>query len=215
MVEMIQLKSREEWLKNRQRIGGSDASAIVGMNPCRSNVDLWKIKTGQLAAEDISEKPYVKYGTQAEQYLRELFALDFPEYRVFYTENNMCLNNKYPFAHASLDGWLADQKGRNGILEIKTTEILQSMQKEKWNHRIPDNYYIQLLHYLMVTEFEFAELKAQLKYNFGGEIFLQTKHYHIERDEVEEDIKYLEAAERKFWQQVQRKEQPALILPEI
>ena len=56
MVEMIQLKSREEWLKNRNRIGGSDASAIVGMNPYRSNVDLWKIKTGQLAAEDISEK---------------------------------------------------------------------------------------------------------------------------------------------------------------
>lgn len=89
------------------------------------------------------------------------------------------------------------------------------MQKEKWNHRIPDNYYIQLLHYLMVTEFEFADLKAQLKYDFGGEVFLHTRHYHIERIEVEEDIKYLEAAERKFWQQVQRKEQPALILPEI
>lgn len=215
MVEMIQLKSREEWLKNRQRIGGSDASAIVGMNPYRSNVDLWKIKTGQLVPEDISEKPYVKYGTQAELHLRNLFALDFPEYRVEYLENNMWLNDKYSFAHASLDGWLVDQEGRRGILEIKTTEILQSMQKEKWNQRIPDNYYIQLLHYLMVTEFEFAELKAQLKYDFGGEVFLQTRHYHIERDEVEEDIKYLEVAERKFWQQVQRKEQPALILPEI
>ena len=215
MVEMIQLASREEWLKNRQRIGGSDASAIVGMNPYRSNVDLWKIKTGQLDAEDISEKPYVKYGTQAELHLRNLFALDFPEYQVFYVENNMWLNDKYPFAHASLDGWLVDQNGRKGILEIKTTEILQSMQKEKWNHRIPDNYYIQLLHYLMVTEFEFADLKAQLKYDFGGEVFLHTRHYHIERIEVEEDIKYLEAAERKFWQQVQRKEQPALILPEI
>lgn len=215
MVEMIQLKSREEWLKNRQRIGGSDASAIVGMNTYRSNVDLWKIKTGQLVPEDISEKPYVKYGTQAELHLRNLFALDFPEYRVEYLENNMWLNDKYSFAHASLDGWLVDQEGRRGILEIKTTEILQSMQKEKWNQRIPDNYYIQLLHYLMVTEFEFADLKAQLKYDFGGEVFLQTRHYHIERDEVEEDIKYLEAAERKFWQQVQRKEQPALILPEI
>lgn len=215
MVEMIQLKSREEWLKNRQRIGGSDASAIVGMNPYRSNVDLWKIKTGQLVPEDISEKSYVKYGTQAELHLRNLFALDFPEYRVEYLENNMWLNDKYSFAHASLDGWLVDQEGRRGILEIKTTEILQSMQKEKWNQRIPDNYYIQLLHYLMVTEFEFAELKAQLKYDFGGEVFLQTRHYHIERDEVEEDIKYLEVAERKFWQQVQRKEQPALILPEI
>lgn len=215
MVALKKLKDREEWLKNRSRIGGSDASAIVGMNPYRTNIELWKIKTGQLEAEDISEKPYVKYGTQAEEHIRALFALDFPEYKVKYLENNMWLNDKYPFAHASLDGWLEDEKGRKGILEIKTTNILQSMQKEKWNHRIPDNYYIQILHYLMVTEFEFAVLVAQLKSEFNGEIYKQTKHYKIERAEVEEDIKFLKTSERKFWQQVQENKCPALILPEI
>ncbi len=215
MVALKKLKDREEWLKNRSRIGGSDASAIVGMNPYRTNIELWKIKTGQLEAEDISEKPYVKYGTQAEEHIRALFALDFPEYKVKYLENNMWLNDKYPFAHASLDGWLEDEEGRKGILEIKTTNILQSMQKEKWNHRIPDNYYIQILHYLMVTEFEFAVLVAQLKSEFNGEIYKQTKHYKIERAEVEEDIKFLKTSERKFWQQVQENKCPALILPEI
>lgn len=215
MVALKKLKDRDEWLKNRSRIGGSDASAIVGMNPYRTNIELWKIKTGQLEAEDISEKPYVKYGTQAEEHIRALFALDFPEYKVKYLENNMWLNDKYPFAHASLDGWLEDEEGRKGILEIKTTNILQSMQKEKWNHRIPDNYYIQILHYLMVTEFEFAVLVAQLKSEFNGEIYKQTKHYKIERAEVEEDIKFLKTSERKFWQQVQENKCPALILPEI
>ena len=215
MVEMIVLKDREEWLKNRDRIGGSDASSILGLNPYRSNVELWQIKTGQLVPEDISEKPYVKYGTNAEQHLRELFKLDFPEYQVFYEENNMWLNDKYPFAHASLDGWLIDQDGRKGIWECKTTNILQSMQKEKWNNRIPDNYYIQLLHYFLVTEFEFAVLKAQLKSEFDGEIYLQTKHYKIERSEVEADIKFLESSERKFWKQVQERRRPDLILPEI
>ena len=63
MAEMKILASREEWLQNRQRIGGSDASAILGMNPYRTNVELWQIKTGQLVPEDISDKPYVKYGT--------------------------------------------------------------------------------------------------------------------------------------------------------
>lgn len=215
MVALKKLKDRDEWLKNRSRIGGSDASAIVGMNPYRTNIELWKIKTGQLEAEDISEKPYVKYGTQAEEHIRALFALDFPEYKVKYLENNMWLNDKYPFAHASLDGWLEDEEGRKGILEIKTTNILQSMQKEKWNHRIPDNYYIQILHYFMVTEFEFAVLVAQLKSEFNGEIYKQTKHYKIERAEVEEDIKFLKTSERKFWQQVQENKCPALILPEI
>ena len=215
MIEMKVLKDREEWLANRHRIGGSDASAILGMNPYRTNLELWQIKTGQLVPEDISEQPYVKYGTNAEHHLRELFKLDFPEYQVFYEENNMFLNDKYPFAHASLDGWLLDQESRKGVWECKTTSILQSMQKEKWKDRIPDNYYIQLLHYLMVTEFDFAVLKAQLKYEFDGEIYLQTKHYKIERSEVEEDIKLLESSERRFWQQVQERKKPALLLPEI
>ena len=215
MVELKILSSREEWLQNRGRIGGSDASCIVGMNPYKSNVDLWQIKTGQLIPEDISEQPFVKYGTEAEQHLRELFKLDFPKYHVFYEENNMWLNDKMPFAHASLDGWLIDEEGRKGILEIKTTNILQSMQKEKWNNRIPDNYYIQILHYLMVTEFDFAILKAQLKSEFNGEIYLQTKHYKIERSEVEADIKFLESSEMKFWKQVQERRKPDLILPNI
>lgn len=60
MVEMIVLKDREEWLQHRNRIGGSDAAAIVGLNPYRSNVELWQIKTGQMEQEDISGKEYVE-----------------------------------------------------------------------------------------------------------------------------------------------------------
>lgn len=216
MVEMIQLKDRAEWLEARKnRIGGSDAACIVGMNPYRSNVELWEIKTGQVEAEDISDKPYVKYGSEAEQHLRELFKLDFPQYKVSYVEDNMWMNDKYPFAHASLDGWLEDEQGRQGILEIKTTNILQSMQKEKWKNRIPDNYYIQVLHYLMVTEFDFAILKAQLKYDYDGDIMLITKHYKIEREEVQEDIDFLEKAERRFFECIKEDRQPNLVLPVI
>jgi len=165
--------------------------------------------------EDISNKPYVKYGTEAEQYLREMFKLDFPEYQVEYVDNNMFFNDKYPFAHASLDGWLTDQDGRRGVWECKTTQIQHPGQKRKWDGRIPDNYYIQILHYLMVTEFDFVVLKAQLKYDFGENVFLHTKHYKIERADVETDIRYLESAERDFWKQVQERKRPALILPEL
>lgn len=214
---MKTLKSRDEWLAARKHyIGGSDASAVLGMNPYKTNLELWQEKTGIVQPEDISGKPYVQYGHAAESYLRELFALDFPEYEVGYADNNIWLNDRFPFAHASLDGWLADQDGRKGILEIKTTNILQSMQKEKWDHRIPNNYYIQVLHYLMVTEFDFAVLKAQLKYEFqGGDIMLQTKHYKIERSEVQEDIELLKSSEKEFWKCVQSRKKPALLLPEI
>jgi len=215
MIERKILASREEWLKHRSRIGGSDAAAIVGLNPYKTNTDLYLEKTGQKESPDISDKPYVLYGTKAEEHLRELFRLDFPQYQVQYFDNNMYLNSRYPFAHASLDGELTDKDGRRGILEIKTTNILQSMQKEKWKDRIPDNYFIQVLHYLMVTEFDFVVLKAQLKSEFGGQIYLQTKHYFIERSEVAGDIEYLAEEEAKFWKCVETKRMPDLILPDI
>lgn len=215
MVNRKQFKTNDEWLSHRHRIGGSEASCIVGMNPYKTNVELWREKTGRTFPEDISEKSYVKYGHEAEPHIRALFALDFPEYTVEYYENNMILNDKYPFAHASLDGELTDEFGRKGILEIKTTNILQSMQRESWRDRIPDNYYIQVLWYLMVTEYDFAVLVAQLKTDYGGDIRKQTRHYFIERADVEEDIEYLIEAGERFWKYVMDDDEPGLILPGI
>ena len=210
------LKDRSEWLDERTKgIGGSDAAAIIGLNPWKDNVTLWKEKTGLIEPEDISHKPYVQYGIQAEPHLRALFALDFPEYKVEYVENNSWYNDRFPFARASLDGWLTDKDGRKGVLEIKTTNILSSMSKEKWKDGVPDNYYTQLLHYLMVTEFEWACLKAQLRYEYANDIKLETRHYFLERSEVEDQIEYLKDEEMKFWNQIQLKQRPALRLPEI
>lgn len=215
-VRKLVLGSRAEWLQARKNhIGGSDASACVGVNPYKSNVELWEEKSGLCLPEDISEKEYVIYGTKAEDYLRGLFSLDFPEYQVFYEDNNMFLNSDYPWMHASLDGELVDQAGRKGILEIKTTNLMQSMQKEKWQDQIPDNYFCQVLHYLAVTGYEFAVLKAQLKSEWGGELRITTKHYFIERKDVEEDIKYLVDAEKRFWDCVESGRRPELILPAI
>lgn len=216
MISMQSFKTRQDWLKARQgRIGGSDAAAILGMNPYKTNVQLWEEKTGRRQHEDISEKPYVKYGTEAEEPLRQLFRLDFPEYQVMYQEGNMWLNDAIPWGHASLDGWLMDQGGRRGIWECKTTEIMRSGQMKLWKGRIPDNYYIQLLHYLLITGFDFAVLKGQLKFEIDGEMWLQTKHYKIERSEVQEDIEFLKEKEFEFWQHIKQDKPPALILPSL
>lgn len=216
-IEMTVLKSHDEWLKNRfNGLGGSEISAVVGLNPYLNNITLWEYKTGRKQPEDISDKPFVKYGTEAEPLLRELFKLDFPEYSVEYIENNSFKNSRYPWAQASLDGMLTDSEGRKGILEIKTTEILNSMHREKWNHKIPDNYYCQCLFYMAVLEAEFCVLKAQLKTVFDGVPYLQTKHYKIERSEVQEDIDYLMQEGADFWNKyVLTGKKPPLLLPNI
>ena len=216
MINMKVFDSREAWLEARgSYIGGSDAAAVLGLNPYKTNVALWENKTGRKPHEDLSDKPYIKYGTEAEEHLRNLFALDYPEYDVCYEENNMWLNDMYPWGHYSADGWLIDPCGRFGVLEIKTTEILRAGQKQQWDKRVPQNYYIQLLHGFAITGAQFAVLKGQLKYNINGEMWLHTKHYEVERSVVENDINYLMQKEKEFWKNVQEDREPNLILPSI
>lgn len=215
-VTMRTLATEDEWRANRiNGLGGSDIAAVVGLNPYMTNVQLWNYKTGREIQPDIGDKPYVKYGHAAESHLRELFALDFPEYQVHYVENNSFCNTKYPWAQASLDGWLTDQEGHKGVLEIKTTEILNPMQREKWHDKIPDNYYCQVLLYMAVIEADFAVLKAQLKSTRDGDVYLQTKHYKIERSDVQDDIEYLTRKGAEFWELVKSDKRPALLLPQI
>ena len=67
MIKMNILQNHAAWLEARSHyIGGSDAAAVLGLNPYKSNLELWQEKTGLVVPEDISEKPYVKYGHAAE-----------------------------------------------------------------------------------------------------------------------------------------------------
>ena len=213
MVRKKILASRKEWLETRKgSIGGSDAAAVIGESPYLSNVALWEIKTGRKAPKDISDLPVVRYGTAAEEHLRELFALDYPEFSVDYQANNLFTNDEYPGIHASLDGWLYDQAGRFGVLEIKTAEIQSAAQKAKWDDKIPDNYFVQLLHEMLVTEAQFAVLLAQLKWVRDGDVFKITKHYRLEREDVENEIEMLWGFEKKFIKSVKEDVCPPLIL---
>lgn len=213
---VIENRDRSEWLHTRMYgVGGSDASAIMGMNPYKTNIDLYEEKIGRRIPEDISDKPYVKYGTLAEEHIRALFALDYPEYAVEYHGNRVLRSTEWPWMQASLDGELTDQNGRRGVLEIKTTNILQSMQYEKWKDKIPDNYYIQVIHYLIVTGYDFAVLRAHLRSDWGDDRRTTVKHYFIERSDVEEDINLLREEEAKFWDYVVSGRKPPVVLPPL
>lgn len=191
---------RKKWLEQRKKgICGSDASAVLGYNPYKTNIQLWEEKTGKREAEDISNKECVEYGNNAEEPLRQLFKIDYPQYGVIHEPYKIYQHKDYPFLIGSLDGLLKDKDGRKGVLEIKTTEILRSAQQESWKDKLPQNYYIQVIHYMNVVNADFAVLKAQLKYTYEDTVKTVCRHYHIERSEVEADIKILQDAEIEFW----------------
>ena len=211
-------ESRDAWLQGRasaRTIGGSEAAAVIGLSPYMSNVDLWMLKTGRAEPDPkISENPVVIYGTKAEEHLRELFALDFPEYRVMYEPNNMWKHPWFPWAHASLDFWMYDEEGRFGIGEIKTA-LITSRNRDQWDDQIPQHYYIQMLHNMMVAKADFGILVAQQRWNRDGDVLKVTKHYKIETKDHLTDMQYLAIKEENFWEQVKDDICPALILPEL
>lgn len=209
--------TREEWLKARtQGIGGSDAGCIVGANPWKSARQLWKEKTGVDKPDDISDKPAVKFGKEAEQYLRALFLLTYPQYICEYHEFRMYANDRLPFIFATLDGELTDADGRRGILEIKTTTIQQAKQWFEWDDCIPQHYYIQVLHQMLACDWaEYVELFAHIRYKKGEEIRAALRKFRIERRDVEQDLQILEEREIVFYKQWQYGIEPPFILPEI
>lgn len=213
-VEMHKCKNHASWLKNRSKyIGGSDVACILGYNPWKTNLQLYREKVGLVEASDLSGNAAVEYGTKAEEHIRALFQLDHQELEVSYVENNSWHNSKYPFAACSLDGWSAEKEtGRKGILEIKTAIITSKAQAEKWNNRIPDNYYCQVVYYLGVTEWDFIDLRARLRHEYPGNRYIVERDYHIERSECEEDIPIVMEAAAMFYDRLKKKEEPPLLL---
>ena len=183
--------SHEEWLAHRQKsIGGSDASAIIGLNPWASAYSVWAEKLGKIPPKEDSEA--MRQGRDLEDYVAKRFTEHTG--KKVRRENYIIVNKAYPFAHANVDRMII---GEDTGLECKTTSSL-NVKKFK-NGEYPDNYYVQCVHYMAVTGCKKWYL-AVLVFGQGFYVF------EIERDE--EEIKALMKSEADFWKLVKDKTPP-------
>lgn len=212
MSNYTEYANREEWLANRiHTLGASEVASALGMGFV-SQLDLWKEKTGRKARTDLSENERVQYGTAAEEHLRGLFALQFKDkYDVEYHAYRVYQHEKYDFLTATLDGELFRKAdGKHGILEVKTAWIMSGRDLEQWeNNSIPQHYFVQICDQLGVTGFDFVVLQAQLIFQDGKS---EIRQYYIERDEVQDEIAYVEQEAVKFWGYVTSGKQPPTVL---
>lgn len=178
--------SRDEWLTHRQKsIGGSDASSIIGLNPWSSPYSVWADKLGKLPPKEDNEA--MRQGRDLEFYVAQRFTEETG--KKVRRENNILINPKYPFAHANVDRMIV---GEDAGLECKTTSALN--MKNFKNGAFPDTYYVQCVHYMMVTGCTKWYL-AVLVLNKEFMVF------EIERDE--DEINALAKSEEAFWKHVQ------------
>ena len=177
-----------DWLEYRkQGIGGSDASVVCGVSRYKSPVELWMNKTGQLPDQEAGEAAY--WGTQLEPFVRAEFTKRTGiEVNAV---NQLLQSEEYPFMLANLDGICEVPDVGTCIFEAKTASAYKAGE---WEDTIPDEYALQLAHYLAVTGYAGAYIAVLI----GGNTF---RWKFVERDE--ELISMLIELESAFWDHVQ------------
>ena len=174
--------SREEWLAwRRTGIGGSDAAAVIGLNPFRSRIEVYADKMGMMPEKEDTES--MRLGRDLEDYVAHRFCE---------ATGKKVRRNNFMWCHDEHRCMIADVDreiiGENAGLECKTTQAWGG--KVIMKGEIPLTYYVQCMHYMAVMGYDRVYLAVLI---FGKGFF----HLTIERDE--DEIAALVAAEASFW----------------
>lgn len=184
-----------DWLEYRKLgIGGSDASVVCGINRYQSPVELWMEKTNQLPYQEAGEAAY--WGTQLEALVREEFT---KRTGIEVTHKMQMLQSvEHSFMLANLDG--VCEHTEHGIcgFEAKTASAYKAAE---WDDAIPDEYMLQIQHYMAVTGYQGFYIAVLI----GGNTF---RWRFVERDE--ELISMLIELEADFWSHVQSMTPPPM-----
>ena len=175
----------EKWLDERKkRIGGSDASAIIGLNKWCSPYTVWADKLGKIPPKEDNEA--MRLGRDLEEYVAKRFCEETG--KRLRKEKNILVNPDYPFAHANVDRMVMSE---DAGFEAKTTSVLNLKQFK--NGEYPDTYYTQCVHYMAVTG---------CKKWYLGVLVLGVGFYTFTIERDEEEIEALMKAEADFWEYV-------------
>ena len=163
----VRYATRDDWLVGRQyngrngdiTIGGSDAAVVEGVSSFKTAQELMAELRGERQKPDLSGNESIRRGVESEPHIRALFAIEHPEYQETDGTHIVFYSKKYPWASASLDGILLDRmSGERGTHEIKSVAYSHSWKGEN----APDYYFLQCVHQMMVTGFEFGILHARV-----------------------------------------------------
>ena len=182
---------REDWLAVRkQGIGSSDAAAAVGLNPYKSQLELWLEKTGR----DTTLPKLDPHDEESPAYWGNILEPIVAWHYSKRTSNRVRRINavlqhpdpQLPWMLANIDREVIGADDVQ-ILECKTAGINGA---RLWKEGVPEYVQLQVMHQLAVTGKQAADVAVLL----GGQ---HLEIHRIERDE--QMIARLIDLERKFW----------------
>lgn len=184
---------RDDWLTVRKGgIGSSDAAAAVGLNPYKSQIELWMEKTGRdtnLPKVDPKDQTSPMYwGTLLESIVAAHYTMrsGHKVRRI----NAVLQHPTEPWMLANLDREVLGSTDVQ-ILECKTAGINGA---RLWKEGVPEYVQLQVMHQLAVTGKQCADVAVLI---CGQDLQI----HRIERDEAM--ITKLIELERAFWHYVE------------
>jgi putative phage-type endonuclease len=185
--------SREAWLNVRKNgIGSSDAAAAVGLNPYKSQLELWMEKTGREAnlpkpdPDDDSSPMF--WGTLLEVFVATHYTKKTGN--KIRRVNAVLQHPDYSWMLANLDREVMGSAAVQ-VLECKTAGMNGA---KLWREGVPEYVQLQVMHQLAVTGKAAADVAVLVCGN-------EFRTYRIERDD--ELIARLIQLEAQFWQYVE------------
>ncbi len=143
--------NNEQWRELRRAgIGGSDAAAILGLNPYATPLSVYYDK---VESRNEEQNLAMEIGIELEPFLCRKFQEWIKCSEGHDIQVNavpfMLANPDHPFMLANLDGQFEHPALGNCGLELKTTG---EFNRRTWeNDKVPDHCYIQVQHYMAVT----------------------------------------------------------------
>lgn len=185
--------TREQWLESRRHgIGGSDASAILGMNPYSSPLKVYLSKVSDDQEEESTEA--MRQGTDLEQYVADRFCEETG--KKVRKCSKILQHPKYDWMLANVDRMIV---GEDAGLECKTTSPYSKFKFDEGE--INPHYYWQSMHYMAVT--------GAAKWYVA--ILVLGKSFHVFEIKRDEDaIASLIETEKWFWENNVMKKNPPL-----
>lgn len=181
-------------------IGGSDAGTIAGLNKYKTAYELWMEKTGK--KEAFQGNQATSWGNALEDIVAQKYAERTGS--KLRKSNNIFIHKKYKWMTGNIDRLVA---GSKKLVEIKTA-LGKFRSDVEWGDDgsdiVPEIYFLQIQHYLAVTNYQEADLAALVSGSNGAELRI----YPIKRDNL--IIKKLIDMEFDFWKKVELDIPPAI-----